>query len=238
VALADKLDALAGLFAIGQVPTGEKDPFALRRAALGLIRILVEKNLDLSLVELMDGALAGFAGKPGIAGARADLETFVYERARGYFVDRGYSANEVESVLCLNPARLHLVPRQLEAVRAFWELPEAESLAAANKRIGNILKQAGDIPAAFDATHMTDAEEKALATRFQAVKPDFDRAFGMLDYPAALRSLASLKAPVDAFFEKVMVMDKDPKVRANRIGLLGTLHGTMNRIADLSRLAK
>jgi glycyl-tRNA synthetase beta chain len=140
-------------------------------------------------------------------------------------------------VLCLAPARLDLIPRQLEAVRAFAALPEAESLAAANKRIANILKQADTVPAEFDIALMSLPEEKSLATTFGRLQPDVDKAFRALDYTAALKALASLKTPVDAFFDKVMVMDKDPRVRANRIGFLGKLHGTMNRIADLSKLA-
>ena len=223
VALADKLDVLAGLFGIGQVPTGERDPFGLRRASLGVIRILVERELELSLFELVK---------------REDVASFIFERARGYFQERGYSAVEVDSVLSLKPARLDLVPRQLQAVRAFCALPEAESLAAANKRIGNILKQAETVPPGFDIALMVLPEEKALASTFKRLQPDVDGALRSLDYTAALKQLASLKAPVDAFFDKVMVMDKDPRVRANRIGFLGTLHGTMNRIADLSKLAK
>ncbi len=232
LALADKLEALAGFFSIGQTPTGERDPFGLRRAALGVIRILVERKLSLALDELLAAALAPFApAKP------AGLESFIYERARGYFRERGYTANEVEAVLCLAPARLDLIPKQLEAVRAFTALPEAESLAAANKRIGNILKQAGAVPTGFDVGLMVLPEEKSLASTFGRLEPDVDRAFRALDYTAALKALASLKTPVDAFFDKVMVMDKDPRVRANRIGFLGKLHGTMNRIADLSKLA-
>jgi glycyl-tRNA synthetase beta chain len=232
VALADKLDALAGLFSIGQVPTGERDPFGLRRAALGLVRILVERQLPLAVDTLLDAAFAPFGAK-----ATAELQTFIHERARGYWREHGYTANEVEAVLCLAPTRLDLIPRQLEAVRAFSALPEAESLAAANKRIGNILKQAGTVPAEFDIGLMSLPEEKSLANTFQRLQPEVDRAFRALDYTGALKSLASLKAPVDAFFDKVMVMDKDPRVRANRIGFLGKLHGTMNRIADLSKLA-
>jgi glycyl-tRNA synthetase beta chain len=232
VALADKLDALAGLFSIGQVPTGERDPFGLRRAALGVVRILVERQLPLVLDALLDGAFAPFGAK-----ATAELQTFIYERARGYWRERGYTANEVEAVLCLAPTRLDLIPRQLEAVRAFSALPEAESLAAANKRIGNILKQAGAVPAEFDPGLMVLPVEKSLAATFGRLQPDVDRAFRSLDYTAALKALASLKTPVDAFFDKVMVMDQDPRVRANRIGFLGKLHGTMNRIADLSKLA-
>ncbi|TMH25214.1 MAG: glycine--tRNA ligase subunit beta [Betaproteobacteria bacterium] len=235
LALADKLEALAGFFSIGQTPTGERDPFGLRRAALGVIRILVERKLGLALDELLAAALAPFAAtKPTVS---AELESFVYERARGYFREHGYSANEVEAVLCLAPARLDLIPRQLEAVRVFAALPEAESLAAANKRIGNILKQADAVPAGFDVALMVLPEEKSLASTFGRLEPDVERAFRALDYTAALKALATLKTPVDAFFDKVMVMDKDPRVRANRIGFLGKLHGTMNRIADLSKLA-
>jgi len=238
VALADKLDALTGLFGIGQTPTGDRDPFGLRRAALGVIRILIERKLELGLLDLVDAAFSRFTGRSDVSAAHADLETFIFDRARGYFQEAGYSTNEVESVLCLNPTRLDLVPRQLEAVRAFSALPEAESLAAANKRIGNILKQADAVPSQFDAALMVLPEEKRLASTFHKMKPDVESAFHKLDYTGALRALASLKEPVDAFFDKVMVMDKDPRVRANRIAFLGTLHGTMNRIADLSRLAK
>jgi len=238
VALADKLDALSGLFGIGQVPTGDKDPFGLRRAALGVIRILVERKLELSLSELVIAAFGAFSAKAGFGDARTNLETFIFDRARGYFQEGGYTANEVEAVLCLHPARLDLVPRQLEAVRAFSALPEAESLAAANKRIGNILKQAKAVPSDFDPALMVLPEEKVLATAFGKLRPGVDKAYGSLDYTSALKALAALKAPVDAFFDKVMVMDKDARVRDNRIGLLGLLHGTMNRIADLSKLAK
>jgi glycyl-tRNA synthetase beta chain len=223
VALADKLDALGGLFGIGQAPTGDKDPFGLRRAAVGVIRILAERRLPL--------ALSDYVKDPA-------LESFIYERARGYFQEQGYSANEVEAVLSLRPERLDLVPRQLEAVRAFATLPEADSLAAANKRIGNILKQAGAVRAGFDMALLVLPEEKALAKTFKQLQGTVEKAYGDLEYTRALKELASLKAPVDAFFDKVMVMDKDARVRDNRIGFLGTLHGTMNRIADLSKLAK
>ena len=233
VALADKLDALAGLFSIGETPTGEKDPFGLRRAALGAVRILVERKLPLELPFLLDSAVAPFKGK-----GRPELAPFIYERARSYFREGGFSANEVEAVLSLVPARLDLAPAQLEAVRAFSALPEAESLAAANKRIGNILKQAAEVPSGYNTEAMTQAEERALASAYARMKGDVEGAFNRGDYTGALKALASLKAPVDAFFDKVMVMDKDLRVRANRIGFLGTLHGTMNRVADLSKLAK
>lgn len=224
VALADKFDALAGLFRVGQIPTGDRDPFGLRRAALGVVRILVERELPLELAEFLGNDEA--------------LATFLYERARSYFLEHRYSTNEVEAVLSMRPARLDLVHKQLEAVRAFAALPEAESLAAANKRIGNILRQAGAVPSGFDAGLMTLPEEKTLASTFTLLEPGLEGAFNNADYTGALKALASLRAPVDAFFDKVMVMDKDPRVRANRIGFLGTLHGAMNRFADLSKLAK
>jgi glycyl-tRNA synthetase beta chain len=222
VALADKLDALRGLFGIGQVPTGDKDPFGLRRAAVGVIRILAERQLPLRLRDYVD---------------EAPLESFIYERARSYFQEQGYSANEVEAVLSLRPERIDLVPRQLEAVRAFAGLPEAQSLAAANKRIGNILKQAGVVRAPFDAELLLLPEEKTLAAAFKQLQANVEQAYRDLEYTRALKALATLRAPVDAFFDKVMVMDKDSRVRDNRIGFLGALHGTMNRIADLSKLA-
>ena len=237
VAIADKLDALAGLFAIGQVPTGDKDPFGLRRAALGLIRVLVEQRIGLLLPELLRRAFTAHAGNASAA-AHAELQNFVFERARGYFQEQGYSALEIESVLSLLPSRLDLVPRQLEAVRAFSGLPEAQSLAAANKRIGNILKQADSVSTSFDAALFVLPEEKALEVAFKNLRPGIDRAFEASDYTGALKALAALRAPVDAFFDKVMVMDKDARVRANRIGFLGMLHGAMNRVADLSKLAK
>ena len=238
VALADKLDALAGLFGIGQIPTGDKDPFALRRAALGVVRILVEQRLAYPLPELIGAAVRGFSGKAGFQDPGTEIENFVYERARHHFADLGYSSAEVEAVLCLRPARLDLVPKQLEAVRAFSAMPEAESLAAANKRIANILKQASGAAAGFDPQLLVLKEEKDLAALFGRIRPQVENAFDALDYAAGLRALAALKVPVDAFFDKVMVMDSDPRVRSNRIGFLGTLHGTMNRIADLSKLAK
>ena len=141
-------------------------------------------------------------------------------------------------MLSLRPARLDLVPSQLEAVRAFAALPEAESLAAANKRLGNILKQAGTATRTFEPSLMTLPEEKNLFATFSRLQEAVTRAYEEIRYTDALKLLAALKAPVDAFFDKVMVMDKDPKVRDNRIGLLAVLHGTMNRIADLSKLAK
>jgi glycyl-tRNA synthetase beta chain len=235
VALADKLYLLAGFFGIGQQPTGEKDPYGLRRAALGVIRILVERALPVPLHLLVRAAYEVLP--KDIGQAHAEVGSFVLDRMRGYLAERGYSALEIESVLSRAFVRLDQVPRQLEAVRAFAQLPEAPSLAAANKRIGNILKQAEGVPGEYDAALFALPEERALAEAFTLVQADFEQAFKAGDYTGALRSLAALKAPVDAFFDKVMVMDKDEAVKRNRIGLLGKLHATMNRIADLSKLA-
>jgi glycyl-tRNA synthetase beta chain len=237
VALADRMDGLAGLFGVGQQPTGDKDPFALRRAALGVIRMLAEKSLALPLDELIDAAAEGYRANPAVVDARTDIESFLMERLRSYCVERGYTANEVESVLSLRPQRIDLVPRQLEAVRAFNRLPEAQSLAAANKRIGNILKQAQAVPGGFDTRLMVQKEESELAGAFERVRPQLDAEFARQEYTAGLLRLASLRDLVDAFFDKVMVMAEDERLRRNRIAFLGELHAAMNRIADLSKLA-
>jgi glycyl-tRNA synthetase beta chain len=238
VALADKLETLAGLFGIGQLPSGDKDPFALRRHALGVIRMLVERRLALPLDELVAGAFAAFpAGMLGAADARAALITFVHERFAGQLREQGASAAEVDAVMAMKPTRLDLVPRQLEAVRAFLKLPEAQALAAANKRVGNILKKSDAAPAAVDATLFAEPAETALHAALAAATPGAEAAFAAGDYSASLQALAVLKAPVDAFFDTVMVNAEDPKLRANRLGLLRSLHTAMNRVADLSRLA-
>jgi len=235
VALADRLYVLAGFFGIGQQPTGEKDPFGLRRAALGVVRILIERALPVSLYDLVNETYQALP--KDIGQAHTEVMVFVMERTRGYLADRGYSANEIEAVLSRTFVRLDQVPAQLDAVRAFSRLPEAPSLAAANKRIANILKQAEGVPAEFDAALFAQPEESALAEAFAGLQPGFERAFKAGDYTGALCTLAALKAPVDAFFDKVMVMDKEERLRRNRIGFLGKLHATMNRIADLSKLA-
>lgn len=236
VALADKLETLVGLFGIGEKPSGDKDPFALRRHALGVIRMLTEKP-GLHLDALLKDALAAFpAGLLGDVGA--ELENFVYDRISGMERERGFSANEVDAVLSLRPPVLADIPRRLEAVRAFAALPEAESLAAANKRVGNILKKAeGEVGRAADVGRFVEAEEKALFAALTDIAPRADAAFLTGDYTASLQVLAALKAPVDAFFDKVMVNAEDAALKANRLALLNQLHRTMNRVADLSRLA-
>jgi glycyl-tRNA synthetase beta chain len=237
VALADKLEALVGLFGIGERPTGDKDPFALRRHAIGVLRLLMEKRLAIALPRLLAIAEGPFATVKAYRRATEDIASFVYERLRGLLRERGYSANEVEAVVSLAPQRIDRVPDQLAAVRAFMQLPEAESLTAANKRIGNILKKAGAVTGAFDPALLLEPAERQLAAAFGEVQPIAEQRFAAGDYAGMLKSLAPLKAPVDAFFDDVMVNVDDARIRANRLALLAALHATMNRVADLSLLA-
>jgi glycyl-tRNA synthetase beta chain len=235
VALADKLETLAGLFAIGQLPTGDKDPFALRRHALGIVRMLMEKDLPLSLHELVAQSLALFPqAQPGTVDLLTD---FIYERLAGSLREQGYSAQEVEAVLALRPQRLGDVAKRLAAVRAFAALPEAPALAAANKRIGNILKKAERADAHVNPALLKEDAEKALFAATERIAPQAGAQFEAGDYTGSLQTLAALRAPVDAFFDGVMVNAEDADLRLNRLGLLATLHHAMNRVADLSRLA-
>jgi glycyl-tRNA synthetase beta chain len=236
VALADKLETLVGLFGIGQLPTGDKDPFALRRHALGLIRMLVEKSVPIDLPKLVAIAVPAFGAL--ISDPTAPLLDFVYDRLAGAFREQGYTAQEVDAVLSMRPPRLMDIEARLKAVRAFAALPEAASLAAANKRVGNILKKVeGMVAATVDERVLKESGETALNDALNAARPRADAAFGRGDYTASLQALAALKTPVDAFFDTVMVNADDPALRANRLGLLATLHAAMNRVADLSKLA-
>ena len=236
LALADKLETLAGLFGIGQAPTGDKDPFALRRHALGVIRMLIEGRLPLAIGPLIDAAFDAFG--PAHGQARAEVGAFIDERLIGYLREQGYGAKEVDAVVALRPERWDELPHRLAAVRAFAALPEAASLAAANKRVGNILKKS-DAAAEprVDAALLKEPAEAALQAALARAAPDADAAFARGDYTASLQALAALKEPVDAFFDAVMVNVDDPQLRANRLGLLARLHAAMNRVADLSRLA-
>ena len=237
LALADKLETLVGLFGIGQLPTGDKDPFALRRHALGVIRMLVEKNLPLAVPDLLEDGFRAFP-EGLVTDAREPLAHFIYERLVGYLRDLGYSAQEVEAVTFIRPGGWGSLPKRLQAVRAFAALPEAAPLAAANKRVGNILKKAeGPVGADVNDSLLKEPAEHALAAALKAVAPKAELAFEQGDYTASLQALAALKAPVDAFFDGVMVNAEDAALRNNRLALLSSLHAAMNRVADLSRLA-
>jgi glycyl-tRNA synthetase beta chain len=237
VALADKLETLVGMFGIGQIPTGDKDPFALRRHALGVIRMLIEKELPLNLRQLIDNAFADFSA--GLLGdAHNDVENFVFDRLGGSLREQGFTANEVEAVLSLRPQRLSEIPQRLAAVRAFAALPEAAALAAANKRVGNILKKVeGEVGREVNVNLLAETAELALHQALLEIAPRAEAAFAAGDYTASLQVLAGLRSTVDAFFDSVMVNAEDRALRANRLALLAQLHTAMNRVADLSRLA-
>ena len=235
VALADKLETLVGMFGIGNLPSGDKDPFALRRHALGVIRMLMEKDLALDWRQLLALSVPVFGDK--ITDPSEALTTFLFDRLAGALREQGYSAQEVDAVLALHPARLGQMPKLLAAVRAFAALPESPALAAANKRIGNILKKADEVDPHVNPALLKEAAEQALHEVMQRLLPESEALFNAGDYTGSLQTLAALRSPVDAFFDDVMVNAEEMDVRLNRQGLLKCLHVAMNRVADLSRLA-
>ncbi len=237
LALADKLDSLVGFFGIGQLPTGDRDPFGLRRAALGVLRILMESPLPLDLVALINESAASFA--PGLLGSElpGPLFDFMLERLRNQLREAGHAQDVVDAVLALKPTRIDLVVPKLQAVVAFQQLPEAAALAAANKRIVNILKKAEGVLGEPDVALLAEDAEKALFHAIVEVAPLARSHFQNEDYTDALRVLAGLRAAVDRFFDEVMVMAEEPLVRQNRLALLGQLAGLMNQVADISRLS-
>jgi len=238
LALADKLETLVNMFGIGETPTGDKDPFALRRHALGVIRILIEKDLPLQLNELIDLVKNEIYSISGSTPDLRDLQVFVYERLAGNLREQGYTVQEVDAVLSLNPQQLGDIPKRLAAVRTFAALPEAVSLAAANKRVGNILKKTeGSISDTVDTGLLQEPAEQALYQTLTDILPETEKTFAAGDYTASLQILAALKSPVDTFFDHVMVNVEDESLRNNRLALLKQLHQTMNQIADLSKLA-
>jgi len=237
VALAEKLEALTGMFGIGQTPTGDKDPYALRRHALGLIRILIEKKVQLSLDVLFRHAVNEFYGCPGFSDPTTALTIFLMERLRGYLLEKDYSPQEVEAVLTLKPEHIDQVISRLDAVRIFAGMPEAESLASANKRIGNILKKADAGANTIHLHLLKEPAEQALREAIEKIRPTVQKYLSEKNYADALKLLAQIKTPVDVFFNEVMVMVDDLALRENRVALLRNLHGLMNQVADISKLA-
>lgn len=254
VALADKLETIVGLFGIGEKPTGDKDPFALRRHALGVTKILIDSEIQLSLDSLIGfafesfGSLFGswkqdeieqFGFNVGVGlGKKGLLKDFFNDRLSNGFKEQGYSVLEIDAVISISPDILSEIPRRLSAVQAFAKLAEAPALAAANKRVSNILKKVeGKVKAEVKSELLQEAAEKALHQAITETKPKADQLFEAGDYTASLQALAALKAPVDTFFDEVMVNADDPALKANRLGLLASLHQAMNRVADLSKLA-
>jgi glycyl-tRNA synthetase beta chain len=241
VALADKLETLVGIWAIGLQPTGDKDPFALRRHALGVLRMLIEKRLPLTLSGLLAHAVAQFGAVAGFKDPAAEVTVFMLDRLRGILRERGFTPNEIEAVVAQNPDRLDDIVQRLEAVQAFAALPESSSLAAANKRITNILKKneeaLAQVADGVKAELLQDTAEKNLFAAIGRVQPEVDAAFAKGDFAGTLKTLAKLRDDVDAFFNDVMVMAEDVALRNNRLALLSSLHGMMNRVADISKLA-
>ncbi len=241
LALADKLETLTGMFGIGNLPTGDKDPYALRRQALGVIRILLRAPFDaLQLEHLLETGLAVLAKECDIdvVKAKTELYQFILDRFAVNLKDQGYSAFEVDAVLALRPQCFGDVPARMEAVRAFAAMPQAEALAAANKRISNILKKASNADSGhFSSEQLTLPAEKNLYDAMAQSVKQADTFYAQKNYTDSLKALAALREPVDAFFNDVMVNDPNEDIRRNRLGLLNQLHVSLNRVADLSRLA-
>lgn len=239
LAIADKLETLTGLFCIGQMPTGEKDPYALRRHAISILRMVIEKNLPLKLSDLLELGFEIERHVEGVKDARKELRDFFFDRLRVMFKDQGYTAQEIDAVLSLNPDQLNEIPARLAAVRSFEKLPESEALAAANKRISNILKKIeGEVPTKIDPSLFESDAEKALSSAIDQVEPAALADFEAGHYEEMLSRLSTLKTPVDEFFDKVMVNADDPALRANRQALLARLHHLMNQVAELAKIAQ
>ena len=239
LALADRLDTLVGIFAIGKEPTGAKDPFALRRAALGLLRILVERELPLALTPLLQAAAAGLTARvPDAPDAVARVRDYIRERLRGYLLDQGMAAEVFEAVAAVAPDVPLDFVRRARAVQRFRERPEAEALAAANKRIQNLLRKAEEpVRDTIDEGLLQAPAEQLLLEALQAIEPRVVAAVQRGDYVGAMADLAGLRAPVDAYFTDVMVMVEDPAVRGNRLALLRRMAQRFDSVADISRLA-
>ena len=238
LALADKLETLVGIWGVGQQPTGDKDPFGLRRAALGVLRILSEKReaFSLDLGQLLAEAAAGFPSGKLAPDTAAGVHGFMLDRLRSMLRDKGYDANEIEAVLADGPTQIHRVWTRIEAVKAFRELPEAQSLASANKRIRNILRKSGMAERVAPELLAQD-EEKRLHASMESLAPRVAEHLERQDFTAALKDLAGIRGEVDAFFDKVLVNAEDERVRLNRLALLTQLGALMNRVADISKLA-
>ncbi len=238
LAMADKLDTLVGIFGIGQAPSGDKDPFGLRRAALGVQRILIETQLELDLRQLLQWASEGFPAGVLADGVVAQVFDFMMERLRAYCQDKGIRADEFDAVMAVAPSRPYDFYRRLQAVQAFRARPEAESLAAANKRIRNILRKADEqaLPQQVDDSLLAEPQEQALYQQLRELEPEVNAHFEQGRYGEALARLAGLRQAVDAFFDHVMVMADDAALRGNRLALLNQLSRLFLGVADISRL--
>lgn len=237
LSISDKLDTLVGIFAIGEKPTGEKDPYALRRASLGILRTIIERQLDLDLKILIAESAELLKDKVDADKVEQEVFDYIIDRLRAYYLDRGISADVFDAVSALSPSRPLVFDKRIKAVSAFRQLPEAESLAAANKRVSNILKKSSaDNAVTVNESLLIEDAEKILFTTLKALSQVVEPLFDAGDYETALRRLSSLKDPVDTFFDSVMVMADDEAIKNNRIALLNIMNQLFLRVADLSRL--
>ena len=237
VALADKLDTLAGIFGIGMLPTGSKDPYALRRAALGVLRILIEKKLDLDLHTVLQSAINQYGAVVKSDGLVDQVQDFIFDRLRARYEDEGIDVAVYQSVRSVHPDSPLDFDQRVQAVQAFRRLPEAEALAAANKRVANILAKAeGELPGEIDQTLLSEAAEQALAAALTAAEAAVAPLAKQRQYDATLNRLAALRDPVDAFFDQVLVNVDNAQVKANRYALLARLRGLFLGVADISLL--
>lgn len=237
LSISDKLDTLVGIFAIGEKPTGEKDPYALRRAALGVLRTIIERQLDLDLRQLIATSVKLLADKVDAAKVEQEVFGYILERLRAYYIDRGIMSDVFDAVSALSPSRPLDFDKRIRAVTSFRGLAEAESLAAANKRVGNILKKSEtENTLIVDEKLLSEDAEKNLYQLLNALSKTVEPMFDSGDYETALSQLSSLRDPVDAFFDSVMVMSDDEAIKNNRIALLNNMSQLFLRAADLSRL--
>jgi glycyl-tRNA synthetase beta chain len=237
LALADKLETIVGIWGIGLAPTGDKDPFALRRHALGVIRMLIENKIDARLDTLLSDTLDQFQEVPAVAPDLSAIQAFMLDRLRAWLKEKHYSIELIEAVIAQCPHQLKEIPARLDALQEFLKMPEAVSLCSANKRIGNILKKSESGQSSIQPSLLQEPAEQSLAKTLQEINPIATSAVARGEYAKALAAMAALKSPVDAFFENVMVNADDPALRANRLALLAELHRAMNQVGDLSRLA-
>jgi glycyl-tRNA synthetase beta chain len=236
LAIADKLDTLAGIFSLGLLPTGDKDPYALRRSALGILRILIDRRLDIALEALILAAVEPFAAQADSATLSQQISTFLLERLRAWYLESGVSVGVFEAVRACPISSLTDFDDRIHACIAFTELPAAEALSAANKRVRNILKKAeNDSLSSVSESVLTHPAEKALYEQLSTISTEAQKLLEQ-DYTLALESMAQLREPLDQFFDSVMVMDEDEAIRRNRLALLKQVSDLFMQVADVSHL--
>jgi len=236
VALADRIDTICGIFSIGQIPSGSKDPFALRRASIGALRIIIEKGFDIDLRPIVSRAIAAQKATCDNAAVEQQVLDYMFERFRAWYIEEGISAEILNSVLAKSLSNPGDFAKRVAAVSQFAKAEEAQALAAANKRVTNIFAKADSLPEAVDTSLFNSNDEQALYDTIVAVSAKVNPLYASKDYNKAFSELATMRSVVDSFFDNVMVNDDDLTIRANRIALLNMLHSLFGHIADISRL--